>query len=404
MDDLGLATENQVILAWLQAEIESVAFQQYLAGDPPNPVYLASALRAARSPNLRDADQNELRRKIIVKTHVVEIRLRHQLEAADGLREQLALQFRRERGGVGAAIGNDLDPEIAHLIRRVLPPHDARGRVVSWNAGAERILGHRLDEIVGEHISRIFTDDDLQRGKPEYELKMAEAVGRFEDNGWRKRNDGSRFWANIVLTALRDQTGNLRGFAQVIRDISGSKRAEEALRASEERSRLISGLTSDYTYAFRIRPDGSMVREWVTDAFGRITGHAPEEFDARGWENLLLPEDRGIYAQRLEAMLAGRPDVREFRIVTKTGEIRWLHSLPAFQFGPLSVAGGVVFIGLIAGKLRAWRARDGEPVWESPPGSPIAGGPAIARGMVFVGSGAGEFLPGNRLRAFALPA
>jgi hypothetical protein len=69
MDDLGTATENQVILAWLQAEIESVSFQQYLAGEPPNPVYLASALRAARSPNLRDADQNELRRKIIVKTH-----------------------------------------------------------------------------------------------------------------------------------------------------------------------------------------------------------------------------------------------------------------------------------------------------------------------------------------------
>jgi hypothetical protein len=69
MDDLGSATENQVILAWLQAEIESVSFQQYLAGEPPNAVYLASALRAARSPNLRDADQNELRRKIIMKTH-----------------------------------------------------------------------------------------------------------------------------------------------------------------------------------------------------------------------------------------------------------------------------------------------------------------------------------------------
>ena len=91
-------------------------------------------------------------------------------------------------------------------------------------------------------------------------------------------------------------------------------------------------------------------------------------------------------------------------IEAATGEIRWLHSLPAFQFGPLSVAGGVVFMGLIDGQLRAWRARDGELVWESPPGPPIAGGPAIARGMVFVGSGAGEFLPGNRLRAFALPA
>ncbi|HXM72358.1 MAG TPA: hypothetical protein VN940_03925 [Candidatus Dormibacteraeota bacterium] len=69
MEDLGLATEDQVILAWLQAEIESVGFQQYLAGEPANPVYLALALKAARSPNLRDADQNQLRRRIIVKTH-----------------------------------------------------------------------------------------------------------------------------------------------------------------------------------------------------------------------------------------------------------------------------------------------------------------------------------------------
>src|ERR1700704_6826972 len=69
MDDGGVATEDQVILAWLQAEIESVAFQQYLAGDPPNPVNLARALKAARSPNLRDAEQNDLRRRIITKTH-----------------------------------------------------------------------------------------------------------------------------------------------------------------------------------------------------------------------------------------------------------------------------------------------------------------------------------------------
>ena len=69
MEDLGLATEDQVILAWLQAEIDSVGFQQYLAGEPANPVYLALALKAARSPNLRDADQNELRRRIVVKTH-----------------------------------------------------------------------------------------------------------------------------------------------------------------------------------------------------------------------------------------------------------------------------------------------------------------------------------------------
>jgi polyvinyl alcohol dehydrogenase (cytochrome) len=85
-----------------------------------------------------------------------------------------------------------------------------------------------------------------------------------------------------------------------------------------------------------------------------------------------------------------------------TGELRWLHSLPAFEFGPMSVAHGVVYLGLSDGKLRAWRAHDGELLWESPAGPPIAGGPAIAHGMVFVGTGAGEYLPGKQLLAFAL--
>ena len=91
-------------------------------------------------------------------------------------------------------------------------------------------------------------------------------------------------------------------------------------------------------------------------------------------------------------------------IEADSGEICWLHFLPAFQFGPLSVAGGVVFLGLIDGKLRAWRAADGEPLWESAAGPPIAGGPAIAHGMVFVGTGAGQFLPGKKLLAFGLPS
>lgn len=84
-----------------------------------------------------------------------------------------------------------------------------------------------------------------------------------------------------------------------------------------------------------------------------------------------------------------------------SGGIRWLHCLPAFQLGPISVANGIVYLGLVDGKLRAWRATNGELLWESPQGQPIAGGPAIAHGMVFVGTGAGEYLPGNRLLAFA---
>lgn len=85
-----------------------------------------------------------------------------------------------------------------------------------------------------------------------------------------------------------------------------------------------------------------------------------------------------------------------------SGEIRWLHCLPAFQLGPISVANGILYLGLIDGRMRAWRANNGELLWESPQGQPIAGGPAIAHGMVFVGTGAGEYLPGNRLLAFGI--
>jgi len=89
-------------------------------------------------------------------------------------------------------------------------------------------------------------------------------------------------------------------------------------------------------------------------------------------------------------------------IETATGGIRWLHSLPAYEFGPMSVANGVVYMGLVDGKVRAWRATDGDPLWESPASQPIAGGPSIAHGMLFVGAGAGSFLPGNKVLAFSL--
>jgi formate hydrogenlyase transcriptional activator len=106
---------------------------------------------------------------------------------------------------------------------------DPQGRVTSWNSGAERIKGYRAEEIIGQHVSKFYTAEDVERGKPEHELKMAAAEGRFEDEGWRVRKDGSRFWANVIVTALKDEAGGLRGFAKVTRDFTERKRAEEAL-------------------------------------------------------------------------------------------------------------------------------------------------------------------------------
>ena len=106
---------------------------------------------------------------------------------------------------------------------------DPEGKVATWNSGAERIKGYRADEILGQHFSKFYPQESLERGKPQHELEVAAAEGRFEDEGWRIRKDGSRFWANVIITALRGKDGRLIGFSKVTRDFTERKRAEEAL-------------------------------------------------------------------------------------------------------------------------------------------------------------------------------
>lgn len=107
---------------------------------------------------------------------------------------------------------------------------DPQGHVVSWNSGAQRIKGYRADEITGRHYSAFFTPEDIAQQAPEAHLQIAAREGRCEDEGWRVRKDGTRFWANAVLTALRRPDGSLRGFAKVTRDLSERRKREEAIR------------------------------------------------------------------------------------------------------------------------------------------------------------------------------
>jgi PAS domain S-box-containing protein len=107
---------------------------------------------------------------------------------------------------------------------------DPQGRVSSWNAGAERIKGYRADEIIGQHFSCFYPGEDVAKGKPQRELETAAAAGRVQDEGWRVRKDGSRFWANVVITALYDETGKLRGFGKVSRNDTDRKRFEEKFK------------------------------------------------------------------------------------------------------------------------------------------------------------------------------
>ena len=107
---------------------------------------------------------------------------------------------------------------------------DKEGKVASWNAGAERLKGYRPEDIIGQHFSRFYTPEAIEAGLPEKELRMASEGGRFEDEGWRLRQDGTRFWANVVMTALRDKTGVIRGFSKVTRDLTERNQTAEALK------------------------------------------------------------------------------------------------------------------------------------------------------------------------------
>ena len=112
---------------------------------------------------------------------------------------------------------------------------DTTGHIVTWNEGAERIKGYTHDEIVGRHFSVFYPAEEAQIRKPDWELEVAKRDGRYEEEGWRIRKDGSRFWANVVITALRDETGRLRGFGKVTRDLTERRLREEARNAERDR-------------------------------------------------------------------------------------------------------------------------------------------------------------------------
>ena len=111
---------------------------------------------------------------------------------------------------------------------------DSQGRIQSWNPGAQQIKQYKAAEVMGQHFSMFYLDSDVRAGKPQRELDAATAEGRFEDEGWRVRKDGSHFWANVVISAMHDAKGTLQGFVKVTRDLTERKEAEEALRQSEQ--------------------------------------------------------------------------------------------------------------------------------------------------------------------------
>ena len=126
---------------------------------------------------------------------------------------------------------------------------DPAGNIVNWNAGAERIKGYRREEIIGQHFSLFYTEEDRQKGLPQAALSTAARTGKYESEGWRVRKDGSTFWANAILNAIHDPEGKLLGFAKVTRDLTERHAAEERLRQAQKMEalgQLTGGIAHDF--------------------------------------------------------------------------------------------------------------------------------------------------------------
>ena len=166
---------------------------------------------------------------------------------------------------------------------------DPQGLISSWNAGARRFKGYEESEILGEHFSRFYTEADREAGLPRRALEIATREGKFEGEGWRCRKDGTRFWAYVVIDAIRDAAGNLLGFVKITRDLTERKIAEEALRKSEEQFRLLVHGVTDYAI-YMMTPAGQ-VSSWNAGA-ERIKGYRPEEIIGRHFSQFYTEEDR----------------------------------------------------------------------------------------------------------------
>ena len=165
---------------------------------------------------------------------------------------------------------------------------DRKGFITSWNPGARRFKGYESSEIIGEHFSRFYTEEDQKRGLPALALKTAREKQRFEGEGWHVSKDGTRFWVNVVIDPILGPDGNLIGYAKVTRDLTERKNAEDAIRKSEEQFRLLVQSVTDYAI-YMLSPEG-IITNWNVGA-ERIKGYTPEEIIGQHFSKFYSPEE-----------------------------------------------------------------------------------------------------------------
>ncbi len=225
---------------------------------------------------------------------------------------------------------------------------DEHGRVASWNEGAKRHKGYEESEILGKHFSIFYPKEVARSGHPEQKLLIATKVGRYEEEGWRVRKDGSRFWAHVVITAIRDESGKLIGFSKLTKNLTERKMAEERLkRVNEELEEKVERRTAELELmrreaerereqfqrlansipqlAWVAAPDGAVT--WYNDRWYEYTGTKPGDVIGWGWRSVQDPnEEERVVRHWKEALAAGVAWEDTFPIRSKEGEWRWFLS------------------------------------------------------------------------------
>ena len=193
-------------------------------------------------------------------------------------RELRDVEARRERQRAEAAL-REHEARFQLLVEGVKDQAifmlDPAGYIVSWHAGAECMQGYEPDAIIGQHFSRVYRAEDRAQQRPEHELEVAMAEGQVEAEGWRVGQDGVPFWAHVVITALRDEAGQVRGFVKVTRDVTERRRMEERLRASETRYRRLFEAARD---GILILDAGTHTITDVNPFMVELLGYARDEF------------------------------------------------------------------------------------------------------------------------------
>jgi PAS domain S-box-containing protein len=187
---------------------------------------------------------------------------------------------------------------------------DTDGRVASWNLGAERIKGYQADEIIGKHFSVFDTPEDIRSGKPQELLQKAESTGQVSEEGWHVRKDGTRFFANVVITAVRDHEGKLRGFSNIARDVTERHQIEKKLHQEQQFVKSLVACFPDLIVVL----DKKGQFEFVSDRVKDILGVTPQEYIGRPIGQRIEAEDRAKLTAMFRAAMAGQKDIEQTEI------------------------------------------------------------------------------------------